>query len=361
MTKSAAWARLLEHPLIQRAVDRVPSRAQSLAPAPDSSEAQSAPPAPDFGRVLGPAELSPDCQPVTKRLYDRLTDQDVAEVMRQAAAAPELADSPAIGSTLAIRRWLVLAYGTWLKVPAVLERTGLSADQPPQDVHAMSRGPVAAAGGLGEVDMIADAVARAGMDLESVTEVLDFGCSSGRVVRPLAAAFPHIRWRGCDPNEAAIAWASRHLTQIEFFVSPQSPPLPIAEGGLDLVYAISIWSHFAPELGLRWFDEMHRVLRPGGLLAITTHGLQSVSYYAETGLRPTSQCLEILESLYRSGFWYAPEFGKAGDFGIVNPAWGTAFLSPEWLLTKLCPSWRILDFAPGLNQRNQDVYVLQRV
>ena len=166
-------------------------------------------------------------------------------------------------------------------------------------------------------------------------------CSSGRVVRPLAAAFPHIHWRGCDPNEAAIAWASRHLTEIEFFVSPQLPPLPIARGELDLVYAISIWSHFAPDLGLRWFDEMHRVIKPGGLLAITTHGLQSVSYYAETGLRPSSQCRDILDSLYRSGFWYAPEFGKAGDFGIVNPDWGTAFLSPEWLLTKLCPSWRI--------------------
>ncbi len=297
---------------------------------------------------------------MTKRLYDRLTDQDVAEVTRQAAAVPELVDSPAIGSDLSSRRWLVLAYGMWLRLPAVIERTRLSPDQPPEDVHAMSRGPLAAAGGLGEADMIVEAIASAGMDLESATEVLDFGCSSGRVVRPLAAAFPHIRWRACDPNEAAIGWASRHLNQIEFFVNPQSPPLPIAEGQLDVVYAISIWSHFAPDLGLSWFAEMHRVLRPGGLLAITTHGLQSVSYYAETGLRPASQCLDILESMYRSGFWYAPEFGKAGDFGIVNPDWGTAFLSPEWLLTRLCPRWRILDFAPGLNQRNQDVYVLQR-
>jgi SAM-dependent methyltransferase len=298
---------------------------------------------------------------VTKRLYDRLTDRDVAEVIRQAGAATELADSPAIGTDLAVRRWLVLAYGTWLKVPGVLERTGLSPDQPPEDVHSMSHGPLGAAGGLGEADMIVEAIASAGTDVERATAILDFGCSSGRVVRPLAAAFPHIHWRGCDPNEAAIAWASRHLKEIDFFVSPQSPPLPIAGGELDLVYAISIWSHFAPDLGLRWFDEMHRVLKPGGLLAITTHGLQSVSYYAETGLRTPTQCREIVESLYRSGFWYAPEFGKAGDFGIVNPDWGTAFLSPEWLLTKLCPGWGILDFAPGLNQRNQDVYILQRV
>ncbi len=45
---------------------------------------------------------------------------------------------------------------------------------------------------------------------------------------------------------------------------------------------------------------------------------------------------------------------------MINPDWGTAFLSPEWLLTHLCPRWRVLEFAPGRNQDNQDVYVLQR-
>lgn len=282
-------------------------------------------------------------------------------MVRQVAATPELADRPAIGSDPAIRQWLVLTYGVWLKLPSVIERTGLPPDQPPDDVHAMARGPLAAAGGLESADMIVDAITSVGAGLEDAADVLDFGCSSGRVVRVLAAAFPQIRWRGCDPNEPAIAWAGQHLKPIEFFVSPQAPPLPIAQGGVGLVYAISVWSHFAPELALRWFDEMHRVIRPGGLLIITTHGFQSVSYYAQKALRSSAQSSEILESLYRSGFWYDATFGQAGDFGVVNPDWGTAFLSPEWLLTKLCPRWRVLEFAPGRNQRNQDLYVLQRV
>ena len=65
--------------------------------------------------------------------------------------------------------------------------------------------------------------------------------------------------------------------------------------------------------------------------------------------------------LYRQNSRYAPEFGEEGDWGVVNPDWGTAFLSPEWMLTHLCPRWRVLEFAPGRNQENQDVYVLQRV
>jgi len=225
----------------------------------------------------------------------------------------------------------------------------------------MARGPLAAAGGLYEADLVVDALASAGADVSEMGDALDFGCSSARVVRVLAAAYPKIRWHGCDPNEPAIAWGSEKLPGIDFFVSGDAPPLPLAEASLDLVYAISIWSHFEPTLGLRWFEEMRRLIRPGGHLVCTTHGSTSVGFYATNELRTPEQSQEIADSLYRQGSWYAPEFGEEGDWGVVNPDWGTAFLSPEWMLTHLCPSWRVLEFAPGRNQDNQDVYVLQRV
>jgi SAM-dependent methyltransferase len=147
---------------------------------------------------------------------------------------------------------------------------------------------------------------------------------------------------------------------IDFFVNDDAPPLPLGDGLLDLVFAISIWSHFAPDLGLSWFDEMHRVLRPGGHLVFTAHGLTAVSYYAMHERRSPEQSIDIADSLYRKGWWYAAEFGEEGDWGVVNPEWGTSFISPEWLLAQLCPRWRVLEFAPGRNQDNQDVYVLQR-
>jgi SAM-dependent methyltransferase len=259
-----------------------------------------------------------------------------------------------------LRNFLALSYGLWFEVPTVAAKTGLTSAQPPEDVHAMARGPLAAAGGLYEADLIANALASTGVDIGEITSALDFGCSSGRVVRVLAAAYPDVAWHGCDPNGSAIAWAAENLPGIEFFVNGDAPPLPLADGSLDLIYAISIWSHFAPELGLRWFEEMRRLIRPGGHLVCTTHGLTSVAYYAAHGHRTLEQSQEIADSLYREGSWYAPEFGEEGDWGVVNPDWGTAFLTSEWMLTHLCPRWRVLEFAPGRNQENQDVYVLQR-
>jgi hypothetical protein len=106
---------------------------------------------------------------------------------------------------------------------------------------------------------------------------------------------------------------------------------------------------------------MRRLIEPGGHLVMTTHGLTSVDYYFEQGLRSAEQSHEIADALYTRGWWYRAEFGEQGDWGVVDPAWGTAFTSPEWVLAQLSPRWRVLEFAPGRNQDNQDVYVLQRI
>ena len=315
----------------------------------------------DFERELRPAPLARDSPSIAKLLYERLDPEDVAEVERRLAEAPELRTSTLDPTDLATRRHQVLSYGLWLDIGSVAKKTGLHSAQPPEDVHAMARGPLAAAGGLYEADLVVNALISAGTTMDSVRRGLDFGCSSGRVVRVLAAAYSAVDWIGCDPNEQAVAWARDNLPGIEFFANPQHPPMSVEYGTLDLVFAISVWSHFAPELGLRWFDEMHRLIRPGGHLVFTTHGATSIALYSEHGLRTPEQSKDISSSLYRKGWWYADEFGYRGDAGVVNPAWGTAFLSPEWVLTKLCPQWQVLEFAPGRNQRNQDVYVLARV
>jgi SAM-dependent methyltransferase len=284
----------------------------------------------------------------------------VAEVERRMPEAPELQAHYNLAPSPALREVLVLIAGVWLEVEEVIAKTGLTPAQPPEDVHAMARGALAAGGGLYEADMTVGALSAAGVSMDGVGSVLDFGCSSGRVLRALHAAYPDLQLHGCDPNGPAIAWTSEQLPDAHLLVSGDAPPLPLDDASLDLAYAISIWSHFAPELGLAWFEEMRRVIRAGGHLVCTTHGLTAVAYYAIHGLRTPEQSREIADALYSRGWWYAPEFGEEGDWGVVNPEWGTAFLSPEWMLAQLCPRWRVLEFAPGRNQDNQDVYVLQR-
>lgn len=265
-----------------------------------------------------------------------------------------------IDATPANRNQLAVIFGVWHRVPGVLEKTGLRPDEPPEDVHSMARGHLAAGGALYYADMLAEDLRRVGSSLEEVTRGLDFGCSSGRVVRVLEAAYPDAEWHGVDPNAEAIAWAREHLPGIEFRQSPQDPPLDYPDGTFDLVMAISIWSHFGEVAAVRWLEEMRRIIRPGGFLVLSTHGLQSVAHYASTGERSLSQLTQIRRELYRRGFWFAPEFGEEGDWGVKHAEWGTAFLTPEWLARQALPEWSIEFFAVGQNADNQDMFVLRR-
>jgi SAM-dependent methyltransferase len=313
-----------------------------------------------LARQLLPAALAVERQTVTNRLYDRLDESDLLAVEALIRDTPGAWEHYFGSAERATSRGLLLTLGMWLGPELLSERTGLIAGEPPEHVHAMSRGALTAAGGLYEADMVVDAVASAGTEMADIHSALDFGCSSGRVLRSLSAAYPEIAWHGCDPNAAAIEWAQGNLTAVRFFANGSVPPLPLEDASLDLAYAISIWSHFEPQRGLQWLSEMHRLLRPGAHLVITTHGLTSVDYYLKSGQRSIAQSQEIEHDLYKRGWWYSAEFGAQGDWGVVDPHWGTAFVSPEWLLSQLSPAWRVLEFAPGRNQDNQDVYVLQR-
>jgi SAM-dependent methyltransferase len=224
----------------------------------------------------------------------------------------------------------------------------------------MAQGAAAAGGSTYYADLVADSLRESGLEIADGQAGLDFGCSSGRVVRVLAAAHPGVEWHGCDPIPDAIDWAREHLPGIRFEQSPEYPPLPYEDGSLDFAFAISIWSHFAEGAALDWLAEMRRVIRPGGRLLITTHGEHTIAHTDQAGVRTVEQLEQVRDALFRHGFWYAAEFGEAGDHGVANPDWGTAFMTPEWLLARLTPEWRVAVYRPGRVEGNQDLYVLER-
>jgi SAM-dependent methyltransferase len=311
--------------------------------------------APGLARLGGPDPLAGT--PVTDLLTARMTDDDLAEIESRLDAADAVLWAAADDTE---RNRLALAFASRYGVAGALERTGLSEAMPPPEVHAMARTSTAAGGSTYYADLVVVALASAGLELRPGLTVLDFGCSSGRVVRVLAAAFSEVDWHGCDPNADAIAWAAAHLPGIAFARSAEAPPLTYGDAAFDAVFAVSIWSHLAEGAALAWLDEMRRVLRPGGLLLLTTHGLDSVAHANAHSLRPPEQLDEIVRRLYETGFWYAAEFGERGDHGIRSPDWGTAFLTPGWLLARTTPEWRCALLRRGAVESNQDLYVLQR-
>jgi len=308
-----------------------------------------------FHRTVEPSELRSAA--ITDLLLARVGAEDIEEVERRLDPG-ERALLETAGEL--DRRRLLLSFGVHQELPDFLEPTGLRADAPPSDVHSMGRGPAAAGGSPYYADLVADALGAAGAPLEKGQRVLDFGCSSGRVVRVLAAAYADIEWHGCDPIADAIEWAREHLPGIRFERSPERPPLSYGDDSFDAVYAISIWSHFSPRAAQAWLEEMHRIVKAGGHMALTTHGHTTLAHDEATGMRGDQQLWEIERSLYERGVWFKNEFGPQGDHGVANEDWGTAFVSPEWLLARATRDWELVEFGPGRVEGNQDVYVLRR-
>jgi ubiquinone/menaquinone biosynthesis C-methylase UbiE len=48
--------------------------------------------------------------------------------------------------------------------------------------------------------------------------------------------------------------------------------LPYEDNTFDAIYGISIFTHLSKEMHFNWFNELKRVLKPGGVMLITTQG-----------------------------------------------------------------------------------------
>ena len=240
------------------------------------------------------------------------------------------------------RRWLAIPFSIHYEVPGVAEKLGSRGTMPPKDHGGSGSGALAAGGSTYYADMLAEPLELAGAPLRAGQRALEFGCASGRTVRVLAAAYPGVEWHACDPDRPAIEWAQANLPDVRFFVSDVEPPLPFPDAHLDVVNAHGVWTHFSQGAALRWFEEMHRVLKPGGHFVFTVHGNQSVQLHAsDWGGWDRRQVADVATELYTEGHKFVGAYGRQGHHNLATPDWGEAFMTPEWVLQRLLPRWRL--------------------
>jgi len=112
------------------------------------------------------------------------------------------------------------------------------------------------------VAVILDALRQAGIDPRE-TRLLDIGCSTGILTRHYAEFFGWVV--GIDIDDGAVEWArkNRAAENVSYRIG-DSLEVPFPTGEFDLVTCTHIYEH-VPD-AQRMLDEIHRVLRPGGIL-----------------------------------------------------------------------------------------------
>ena len=104
-------------------------------------------------------------------------------------------------------------------------------------------------------------------------KILDWGCGPGRIIRHL----PEIIGNECeyyatDYNEKSINWCEKNLTNIQFNKNTLKAELPYNNNVMDIIYGLSIFTHLSEKLHYDWYNELYRILKPNGIMLLTTQG-----------------------------------------------------------------------------------------
>jgi SAM-dependent methyltransferase len=215
-----------------------------------------------------------------------------------------------------------------------------------------------------------------GQPISEKTRVLDFGCGWGRFLRFfLKDAQPMNLW-GFDPSPERIQACRATNPRCQFVQSALMPPTPITDGFFDLIYCYSIFSHLSEDAHKRWLKELHRLLRPGGILIATTwqrdHIARSESL-RQLDPKSLSEWHKELTAIWVDGsrwlkdydsgrFCYQPYSSDGHSWSYLDGVsfYGEACIPKDYVISEWGKTFEFLDFIDDRELCSQNVAVVRR-
>jgi SAM-dependent methyltransferase len=202
------------------------------------------------------------------------------------------------------------------------------------------------------------------------TRVLDFGSGWGRFLLFFMKDVAPSSLFGVDvdPDVTGFCRVSGLPAQVAT-VGPYGPTA-FEPNSLDLIYAYSVFSHLAEPAHLAWIHEFRRILKPGGVVVITTQGrhfiqsIKALSQKSKEELSAWERSLTIafkdpdssLAQYDRGEFVYAASGG-----GNYRPAtfYGEALVPKDYMERAYPHGVKLRGFVSDPSKFAQAVAILQ--
>lgn len=177
-------------------------------------------------------------------------------------------------------------------------------------------------------------------------KILDWGCGPARLTRNLPSLIPACTIFGTDYNPVTIAWCKKNISSVQFSINNLNPPTDFTNGFFDVIYGISIFTHLSLSNHQAWFDELVRILKVGGILLLTTHGIAFKQILTEKENAAFDQGNLIIRDKAKEGHRVF-----------------TAFHPPDHMTRMFEKQCQVLNHIPGVKKSwgiEQDTWILKR-
>ncbi len=186
----------------------------------------------------------------------------------------------------------------------------------------------------------------------------------GRIIRFFMKDVAASRLVGIDVNPEMIEICRRDNRWSRFEVVAPSGPTAFPDKAFDLVFSFSVFSYFSEAMHLRWLEEVHRILRPGGLFIATTRPRDFIEQSMLDRIRrPLSSHPDAIAGMFAD----TPRWLAAYDEGryCYEPLpgmvdWGEACIPKAYVRAHWATRFKILDYIDDPRRCPQNVIVARR-
>jgi SAM-dependent methyltransferase len=198
---------------------------------------------------------------------------------------------------------------------------------------------------------------------------MDFGCGWGRITRFFIRDFDKESLIGVDPLPLAVDICRDTNPWATFTNIGLAPPVDLPDSSLDLVFAFSVFSHLTEKTHLSWLSEFARLLRPGGVLVVTTRKRSFITdcarIRAEEERSPvnTGAFVAFTDTAAALARYDAGEYCNdpvGGGDGLPEETYGETCIPLAYARRRWTPEFSVVDFIDDPRRLNQNVIVARR-
>ena len=208
-----------------------------------------------------------------------------------------------------------------------------------------------------------------GRPLQVDTRILDFGCGWGRILRFFLRDCLAANLHGIDVDPGLVEICRKTMNYGSFDVVDPLPPTRAASESFDFVVGYSVFSHLAEHASLAWVEELARVLKPGGIMVVTTEPREFIElcrslrgqnheFAWHQALANSFVDTEAAYRAYDAGqYLYAPTGG-----GSYRPSdfYGEALIPEGYVRARWTKFLRFVDFVSDPHRFSQALIVMQK-